>query len=242
MVGLLLCASASGANEASPDKRCPSRGMEVDGYQQRAGVALEAELRKGTIAQSNKMQTIRKAAGKTSTGEGVIKGGEYMEICFKASSNGFVTVWDTDADGYVSLLYPNVFSPAGKNGLAEKVTGGENVCLGTSKFKLKARPPYGASHVYVHWTPTLEGQLKPSDFPFVREQKANKRTLGLLASGSLQAQAKKQGCTRGLEIEEMGKEASSSSSASNSSTTSSAPKPFNDSRYASLTVPYDTQE
>lgn len=92
--------------------------------------------------------------------------GELLEVCFTATEAGWVTVWDYDADGKETRIYPNAFAPAKLGNTGIQVAANERACIGRKgdPFQLRLRPPLGPSNIYLHWTKDDKDQLSADMF------------------------------------------------------------------------------
>ena len=72
--------------------------------------------------------------------------GDHVVLCFRASADGYVTVWSHDAEGSVpARLYPNEFAAETAAERAAAVAAGEETCIGDDDgFRLEVNPAVGA--------------------------------------------------------------------------------------------------
>jgi len=95
--------------------------------------------------------------------------GEKVKVCFVATADGYVTLWDRrKTEPQPALIYPNKYSHAGEKARAEKVKANERICVGDSgKFHLQMMHPLGPGEVYLHWTAREGDQFEQSDYPVI---------------------------------------------------------------------------
>ncbi len=97
--------------------------------------------------------------------------GDFVEVCFRATASGQVTLWSRSAkEGVPVVIYPNAYSHAGKNARSEEIKANEQYCVGNDeRFRLRVTGDPGTeSSVYLHWTPDQSDQLGQEDFPVIR--------------------------------------------------------------------------
>jgi hypothetical protein len=88
-----------------------------------------------------------------------------VAICFTATADGYVTVWNIDSQGGFDRIYPNAYSHAEKT-RAAAVKANATTCIGEDEnFRLKIARPLGISKVYLHWTRTEAEQIGMDDYP-----------------------------------------------------------------------------
>ena len=100
--------------------------------------------------------------------------GDHVVLCFRASADGYVTVWSHDAEGSVpARLYPNEFAAETAAERAAAVAAGEETCIGDDDgFRLEVNPPLGHASVYLHFTRREELQFDETAFPRIRASRA----------------------------------------------------------------------
>ena len=100
--------------------------------------------------------------------------GDHVVLCFRASANGYVTVWSHDAEGSVpARIYPNEFVAETAAERAAAVAAGEETCIGDDDgFRLEVNPPLGNASVYLHFTRREELQFDQTAFPQIRASRA----------------------------------------------------------------------
>lgn len=95
--------------------------------------------------------------------------GDPVVICFDASREGYVTVWNqyiSDEGLETDLLYPNQFSRAGGSGRAEHVIAGKEICVGDDpNWRITVSEPAKEAKVLVHWTQTIDDALPEDSYP-----------------------------------------------------------------------------
>ena len=80
--------------------------------------------------------------------------GETVELSFRSSQTGYVTLWDVGTSGRVARLYPNQY------GGTMRVEAGQQYGAGGAgdRFKFQAGGPVGMEDVYAVWTRTSDVQ------------------------------------------------------------------------------------
>ncbi|WP_109105461.1 caspase family protein [Azospirillum sp. TSO35-2] len=98
--------------------------------------------------------------------------GEMVELCFSASRNGYVTLWDVGTSGRAARIFPN--QHGGGGAAATQVTGGQRYCAGTDgdPFAFEVSGPTGRDELYIVWTATAELQPQRADFATAAELSA----------------------------------------------------------------------
>ena len=144
-----------------------SKGIIVNGTEKQPGVdaVLELKAKKRSIDQDFKTictQTCDNAVAATK-----LSLETDVEICFKVTSEGYVTLWSIDSKGDFALIYPNKLSHPTKT-RAALVKANTRTCVGDSeKYRLQIAEPRGISKVYLHWTRTEDDALGPEDYPVI---------------------------------------------------------------------------
>ena len=100
--------------------------------------------------------------------------GNHVVLCFRASANGYVTVWSHDAAGSVpARIYPNEFAAETAAERAAAIAADEETCIGDDDgFRLQVNPPLGSASVYLHFTRREELQFDETAFPQIRASRA----------------------------------------------------------------------
>jgi hypothetical protein len=90
--------------------------------------------------------------------------GQTVEICFAASAEGYVTLWDIAANGEVARIFPNAFQPA--DAQAMRVEGAKKYCAGKNgdAFRFQVAGPTGIDDLYALWTVGPALQPKAATF------------------------------------------------------------------------------
>lgn len=91
--------------------------------------------------------------------------GEWIELCFSASRDGYVTLWDVGTSGRAARMFPNQLSNS--DAAATRVTGGQRYCAGKDgdAFAFEVGGPTGQDELYIVWTATPEAQPQSATFP-----------------------------------------------------------------------------
>lgn len=137
---------------------------------QQTGVDVTLELR---ARDRSVGQEFRSASVVSGTREGSLQPvklatGNDIAVCFRATQDGYVTVWSIDSIGALALIYPNPYShPSKVRGAAVKAN--TQTCVGekNDEFKLTVAPPAGKSRVYIYWTRSIGEQIGPEDYSVV---------------------------------------------------------------------------
>ena len=103
--------------------------------------------------------------------------GDSVVLCFRASADGYVTVWSHDAAGNVpARIYPNEFAADTADERAAPVTAGAETCIGDDDgFRLEVGRPLGEASVYLHYTRREDLQFDETAFPQIRATRAPDR-------------------------------------------------------------------
>ena len=159
----LLALGVSGAAAAQVPH---GNWVELPAQQARSGVELDIELHALTTARSISRQTTRSLGGADLP---ALRIGEPVEICFRSTQSGYVTLWSRTAGDPPVRIYPNAYSHAGADAPAERVPPGERICVGSDeRFRLRVvGPPGVVSSLYLHWTPREAEQLPADAFPVI---------------------------------------------------------------------------
>ncbi|MCC6006314.1 MAG: hypothetical protein JJU40_01400 [Rhodobacteraceae bacterium] len=165
-----VAALGSGAAPAFGSERLSP--VAVPKQQAMDGVEIELSLRTLDGSRALRQEIVATTRSPTTRGLPELKLGDYAEICFAVTSDGYITVWSRSADNRPVVIYPNSFSHAGEEATAVVITGGERHCIGADdRFRLRVSGRAGAvSTVYVHWTPGAGAQLGSDDFPAIGDR------------------------------------------------------------------------
>ncbi len=153
---------ASGAAGAQPG----GNPAELPAQQARTGVELDIELHALNTGRTVSRQTTRSLSAAELP---ALRIGDPVEICFRSTRSGYVTLWSRTAGDPPVRIYPNPYSHAGADAPGEYVPPGERLCVGSDdRFRLRVvGPPGVVSSLYLHWTPQEAEQLVVDDFPVI---------------------------------------------------------------------------
>lgn len=162
LVLALLALVASGAVGAQPGGNPAERPAQ----QAHTGVELDIELHALNTGRTVSRQTTRSLSGAELP---ALRIGDPVEICFRSTRSGYVTLWSRTAGDPPVRIYPNPYSHAGADAPSEHVPPGERLCVGSDdRFRLRVVGPAGAvSSLYLHWTSQEAEQLVADDFPVI---------------------------------------------------------------------------
>ncbi|UYO54592.1 DUF4384 domain-containing protein [Rhodopseudomonas palustris] len=139
-----------------------TNAREVNPDQRQSGVALSLQLK---VRDGNGFKSV--CDGDCDRDLGKLPIGSQVAVCFKATADGYATVWNMDRNGGFDLIYPNKYSHKG-NARGAAVKADTTTCIGEdNNFKLLVGPPAGLSQVYLHWTRTEAEQINPADYPVI---------------------------------------------------------------------------
>lgn len=87
-----------------------------------------------------------------------LKIGETVTVCFEASRDGYVTLWNISTEGVVARIFPNAHTPAGPGTMQAK--GGQRRCAGENgdAYRFRVDGPPGLEDLYLLWTSRPELQ------------------------------------------------------------------------------------
>lgn len=180
---LALIAASAAAAAPGQGEEAPLRGAEIEGNEAvvpDAGGKVAMELKVVERDSSGKRRTTARVSADEAAAR-VIQAGEYVEVCFTPERSGFVTLWDYNAEGKVTLLYPNSFAPAPSGGKGMPVEAAKQTCVGTDQdaFKIRIRPPAGATRMHLRWTASDEDQFTAADYETLGRSTKAARTGGV---------------------------------------------------------------
>jgi len=164
LVGLgAVMLMAPGITEAQAP---PGARMDLPMQQARTGIELDLELHALETERPVSRQTTRSLSAATLP---ALRVGETVEVCFRSTEPGYVTLWSRTAGSPPVRIYPNAFSHSGVDALAEAVPAAERICVGSDdRFRLRVVSPSGVtSSLYLHWTPEQAEQLPADAFPVI---------------------------------------------------------------------------
>lgn len=137
------------------------------------GIEVRPDNSLGGVELSLRLETQGRAGGSRSSlrSSEALSVGEQVVLCFATSADGYVAVWNSDAEGQVpTRIYPNEFDAETADQAAAWVEGGVETCIGAGddNFRLVIERPLGEASVYLHYTQAVEQQFEESDFPVIR--------------------------------------------------------------------------
>ena len=170
-VALGLSMSAVGAPAAHAQANERDRGVGVVAEQEMSGVDID--LRVETLSG----RTLR--SGGLRSGAEVLRIGDRVQICFRVSQPGYISLWSQDGDEQAEQIYPNRYAPG-----AGRVDGTER-CLGAQGdgYAFQVEGPAGDSLVFLHYARNETQQISQEDFPVIRM--ARSRSTAPYASSSV---------------------------------------------------------
>lgn len=186
-----LCASASDARAAELDRG--GKPVANTAFEEQAtptAAKLDISVNVVHVGDDGKRRAVSRLISGLKAEAPAIKLGDHIEVCFSSDQEGSATLWDYDADGSPTQLYPNEYAPAEHGRLGVAVNAGEQICVGkqNDKFQIEMFEPLGSSHIYLHWTSDDADQL--SEEMFVDVGRALRRA---------RSRGEKQPATRGAE-------------------------------------------
>ena len=94
--------------------------------------------------------------------------GSTVGICFKASSDGYASLWNISTRSEVTRIFPNAFLAGGA--ATYKVDGGRRYCAGVGgdPFRFRVDGPPGIEDLYLLWT--ARPDLQPAGQSFATPQ------------------------------------------------------------------------
>ena len=90
--------------------------------------------------------------------------GDLVQICFRVSKAGYVSLWSQDTGAPPEQIYPNRFTS--ENGWVDDT----EQCLGRagSGFSFQVQGPVGESLVFMHYSADESDQISQGDYPVIR--------------------------------------------------------------------------
>ncbi|MCK1389029.1 DUF4384 domain-containing protein [Bradyrhizobium sp. 21] len=144
-----------------------NKGIIVNDAEKQPGVDAVLELKAKTRSIDQEFKAICTQTCGTAGAAAKLALETNVEICFKVTSEGYVTLWSIDSKGGFTLIYPNRLSHPTK-ARAALVKANTRTCVGDSeKYQLQIAEPKGTSKVYLHWTRTEDDALGPEDYPVI---------------------------------------------------------------------------
>ena len=141
--------------DARAQERPPGRGVGVVAEQ--AMQDVDIELR---VVESKGGRTLPNHPSNLDE----LRVGDLVQICFRVSGAGYVSLWSQDEGAPPQQIYPNEFTSAdGQVDETEQCLGREG-----SGYSVQVQGPVGESLVYMHYTPDESNQLTQEDYPVIR--------------------------------------------------------------------------
>lgn len=159
-VVLGLSTSLIGAPDARAQADRRDHGVGVVAEQEMSG--LEIDLRVETLGG----RTLR--SGGLGSSE-VLRIGDRVQICFRVSQPGYISLWSQDGDARPEQIYPNqLTSETGRVDDDER-------CLGArgDGYNFQVEGPAGDSLVFLHYSRNETGQIRQEDFPVIRRARSS---------------------------------------------------------------------
>jgi hypothetical protein len=157
---MALLSTYAGAQERN-------KGIIVNDTVKQPGVDAALELKARSKSTGQDFKTVCQETCDKAGAPAKLSIGTDVEICFKVTAEGYVTLWSIDSKGGFTLIYPNKLSHPTKTRAAQ-VKANTNTCVGDSeKYRLTVSSPNGTSKVYLHWTRTEDEALGPEDYPVI---------------------------------------------------------------------------
>lgn len=151
---VLVLTQMTVALDARAQGRQRVRGVSVVADQPMSGVDIELRV------ESRGGRTLRN--GEPESGE--LQIGDRVQICFRVSQPGYISLWSQDGASQPVQIYPNEYAPgAGQVDDAERCLGGQG-----AGFAFEVEGPPGDSLVFLHYSPDESEQISQSDYPVIR--------------------------------------------------------------------------
>ena len=168
VLGLWACLAAAPDASAQADER--ARGVGVVAEQEMSG--LDIELR----VETRGGRTLR--SGGLGRGE-VLRIGERVQVCFRVSRPGYVSLWSQDGGARPQQIYPNQYAPGtGRVDDAERCVGAEG-----DGYAFRVEGPAGDSLLFLHYSRDETAQIRQDDYPVIRRVRS--RSPASYASSSI---------------------------------------------------------
>ena len=155
-----LSTSLVGAPDAREQADRRDHGVRVVAEQAMSG--LEIDLRVETLGG----RTLR--GGGLASSE-VLRIGERVQICFRVSRPGYVSLWSQDGGARPQQIYPNRLTS--ESGLVDD----NERCAGArgDGYNFQVEGPPGDSLVFLHYSPNETEQIRQEDFPVIRRVRSS---------------------------------------------------------------------
>ena len=146
--------------EAPAAQRSPDRGV---------GVVAEQAMRDVEIA----LDVVESGSGRTlrnhPTEVDELRVGDPVQICFRVSQPGYVSLWSQDKGAPPVQIYPNRFTAG--SGLVDEMEH----CLGRAGagYSFEVQGPVGESLVFMHYSPDESNQISQEDYPVITRVRGN---------------------------------------------------------------------
>lgn len=143
---------------AQPQERSADRGLvPVDVAAEQNMRDVEIELR---VIEANSARVLRNHASELDE----LRIGDRVQICFRVSRAGYVSIWSQDEGHSPVQIYPNQFTSA--DGRVDDT----EQCLGQSGsgYSFQVQGPAGESLLFMHYSQDESSQISESDYPVIR--------------------------------------------------------------------------
>ena len=160
-VVLGLATSLIGTPDARAQADRREHGVRVVAEQAMSG--LDIDLRVETLGG----RTLH--SGGLGSSEVVLRIGERVQICFRVSRPGYISLWSQDGGARPEQIYPNQFTSE-----TGRVDDDER-CLGArgDGYNFQVEGPAGDSLVFLHYSRDETEQIRQEDFPVIRRARSS---------------------------------------------------------------------
>ena len=133
----------------------PDRGVGVVAEQAMEDVSIELR-----VVESDSGRTLRNHPSNVDE----LAIGDRVQICFRVSQAGYVSLWSQDERVEPVQIYPNQFTS--QDGRVDDT----EQCLGRagSGYSFQVEGPAGESLVFMHYSPEESNQIAQEHFPIIR--------------------------------------------------------------------------
>ena len=178
-IGRGLCAAVAAAGALMQTAASDARAQAPDRGVVPVAVAAEQDMREVEIelrvVETNSGRALRNHPSEVDE----LRIGDLVQICFRVSQAGYVSLWSQDEGQRPVQIYPNQFSSGdGQVNVAEQ-------CLGRSDsgYSFQVQGPVGESLVFMHYCPDESCRIGQEDYPEIRRIRA--RSVGSYASSTV---------------------------------------------------------